>query len=181
LHPLFGGLAQVQGAVDVRINQFSMPTPPKAGQGPVFTVSIVVDRLQFKPTEPLQDLFNLNGYDQEWYRCKEREIQCEGKNGRVRCQPVHLLAEDDAVAFKGEISQDRHLQYAVHFPLSRQLAEKAHLSVPGEVPVVAEINGTVHEPRFDTEAFIAGLATQLRKSGKLTEQRETEAEQPDNP
>ena len=85
------------------------------------------------------------------------------------------------VAFKGEISQDRHLQYAVHFPLSGQLAEKAKLSVPGEIPVVAEINGTVHGPRFDAEAFVASLATQLRKTGKLTEHKETEAEQSDNP
>lgn len=181
LHPLFGGLAQVQGVVDVRINQFSMPIFQKAGQGPAFTVAVAVDRLQFKPTEPLQELFDLNGYDQEWYRCQEREIQCEGKNGRVRCQPVHLLVGDDVVAFKGEISQDRHLQYAVHFPLSGQLAEKAKLSVPGEIPVVAEINGTVHGPRFDAEAFVASLATQLRKTGQLTEHKETEAEQPENP
>lgn len=178
LHPLFGGLAQAQGAVDVRINQFSMPITQKAGQGPVFAVSVAVDRLQFKPTEPLQELFNLNGYDQEWYRCKEREIHCEGKNGRVRCQPIHLLAGDDAVAFKGEISQDRRLQYTVQLPLGRQLAEKVQLSVAEEAPVVAEINGTAHEPAFDAEAFVAGLSVQLRKGGKLTEQKELEADQP---
>ncbi|MDY0390835.1 MAG: hypothetical protein RBQ88_07930 [Desulfobulbus oligotrophicus] len=168
LHPLFGVFAQVRGTMDLSINHFSVPISARGWQSPVFSISLVVDRLQFTPMGPLQEVLSLNGYVQEWFSCVEKEIRCEGKNGRVQCDPVHLLVDDEQIALQGELSSDQQLQYTVQFPLGQALAQLIGLDTDSDSDdrrlVTAVINGARQNPEFDAHALVTGLAHQLIKS-----------------
>jgi len=174
LHPLFGVVAQPQGQVDLRVDNFSAPVPEKGSQQPVFTVAVALDRIKFKPTGGLREMLDLDGYDQAWLRCKEREVICEGKEGRVSCGPVHLLAGEAEAGLRGTMHPDGSLQYQVRLPVSKQLADKAQLVVHADATVEAEIGGTRDKPFFDASAFLAGLSAQLRKGVELTEHQAEE-------
>jgi hypothetical protein len=174
LHPLFGVVAQPQGVVDLRVDSFSAPVSEKGPQRPVFTIAVALDRIKFKPTGGLREMLDLDGYDQAWLRCKEREVICEGKDGRVSCGPVHLLAGEAEFGLRGAMHPDGSLQYQVRLPVSKQLADKAQLVVHADVTVEAEIGGTRDKPVFDSAAFLVGLSAQLRKGVELTEHQAEE-------
>lgn len=174
LHPLFGVLAHPQGVVDLRVDSFSAPVSEKGPQRPVFTVAVALDRIKFKPTGGLREMLDLDGYDQTWLRCREREVICEGKDGRVSCGPVHLLVGEAELRLRGAMHPDGSLQYQVRLPVSKQLADKAQLVVHADVTVEAEIGGTRDKPIFDASAFLAGMSEQLRKGVELTEHQAEE-------
>jgi hypothetical protein len=167
IHPLFGILAQPRGTVDLRLDSFSVPMTAQGPQQPVFTAIIALDRIKFKATDVLRTMLDLDGFDQEWFRCKERELICEGKNGRVSCAPVHLLAGKVEIGLRGYGDKDGSLHYRVQMPVGKQLADKAQLIVQTEATVEAEIRGTRDQPIFDQAAFLTGLANQLRKGIEL--------------
>jgi len=169
LHPLFGVVAQPQGMVDLRADSFSASVSEKGPQRPVFTVAVALDRIKFKPSGGLREMLDLVGYDQAWLRCREREVICEGKDGRVSCGPIHLLAGETALELRGAMHPDGSLQYQVRLPVSKQLADKAQLVVHADATVEAQIGGTRDKPVFDSAAFLAGLSAQLRKGVELTE------------
>jgi len=169
LHPLFGAMAHPQGVVDLRVDSFSAPLPEKGLHGPAFVAVVALDRIKFKPAGALRELLDLGGLAQEWLRCREREVACTGKNGRISCGPVHLLAKEAEVGIEGEMGPDGSLRYRVRLPVGQQLAARADLVLHGEATVEAEIGGSRNEPVFDPSSFLAGLANQLRRGGEPTE------------
>jgi len=178
MHPLFGAVAHPQGMVDVRVDSFSLPMPDKGRQWPTVTAAVGVNRVKFKPTGALRALLDLNGLDQEWFRCKEEEMRCEGKNGRVSCGPVRLLAGEAEVELRGEMDPDGALHYRVRLPVGKPLADKTQLAVQGDVTVEAEISGTRTEPIFDPSAFLASLSAQLRPDRERAERTAEEGGAP---
>ena len=163
LHPLFGPVAQPQGVINMRPSVFFLPLADKGTQWPAFTMALSMDRAKFRPTGALQELLLLAGFPQEWLSCKEKEMICEGKKGRVHCGPVHLLAGDHEIGLQGDMLPDGSLRYRVHLPMSQHLAEKIQLSMQGRIMVEAEIKGDREQPVFDAEAFLAGLPAQLHQ------------------
>jgi len=163
MHPLFGLVAQPQGAVDVRFDAFSRMAAEQGAQPPTFTVALSLDRARFKPAGALHELLALAGLPREWLSCRERELVCEGNNGRVRCGPVHLLAGSDEIGLRGEMLPDGSLRYRVGLPMNKQLAARIQLVVQGNRVVEAELGGSREKPAFDAGAFLAGLPAQLRQ------------------
>ncbi|MCL2790968.1 MAG: hypothetical protein FWD79_10045 [Desulfobulbus sp.] len=163
LHPLFGCMAYPQGMIDVRPTAFSFSPAGKGAQWPAFAMALSMNRVKFKPTGALHELLALAGMTQEWLSCKEQEMVCEGKEGRVRCDPVRLLAGDREISLQGEMLPDGALRYRVRLPMSPQLTEKAQLVVQGRTTIEAEIRGDRQQPAFDAATFLADLSAQLRQ------------------
>jgi hypothetical protein len=179
MHPLFGALAQSQGTIDLRLESFSVPMVGKGPPRPTYTATIALGRVKFKATDVLREILDLGGFGQEWMRCREQELVCEGKNGLVSCTPVHLMAGAAEFGLKGHVNINDSLQYQVRLPLGKQLADKAQLIVQAEATVEAEVGGTRAKPVFDQAAFLAGLSGQLRKGIELEQPKAAgEAEQP---
>ena len=178
LHALFGALAQPQGTVDLRVDSFSLPVTEKGQQQPAFTVTIALDRVKFRATDVLRKMLDQDGFDQEWLSCKERELVCEGKNGRVSCAPVHLLAGSAEIGLRGHMDFNGALHYRVRLPVGKKLADSVQLVVQANATAEAEIGGTRAEPVFDQSAFLAGLPGQLSKDIVLTEHKTEEESQP---
>ena len=174
MHPLFGVLAQPQGTVDVRVNGFSAPLVEKKPYRPTFTAIIALDRVKFKARDSLREILDLAGVAPQWLRCRERELICEGKNGEVRCHPVHLVAGEQAIELTGQLGMDDALRYQARMPLAKQLAEKTQLIVQADATVVAEIGGTRLAPAFDQATFLAGLPEQIRKGIALNDHKPEE-------
>jgi len=161
-HPLFGIMAHPQGVVNVRPSGFSFSPADKDDQWPEFATAITLSRAKFKPIGALRELLELAGITREWLSCKEQEMVCEGKKGRVRCGPVRLLAGSDEISLQGEILPNGSLHYRIRLPVSQQLAQEAQLTVEGKAVVEAEIKGARTKPTFDAAAFLAGLPAQLQ-------------------
>jgi hypothetical protein len=179
MHPLFGALAQSQGTIDLRLENFSVPLAGKGPPRPTYTATIALGRVKFKATDVFREILDLGGFGQEWLRCREQELVCEGKNGLVSCTPVHLVAKEAEIGLRGHVNMDDSLQYQVRMPLRKQLADKAQLIVQAEATVEAEIDGTRAQPVFDQAAFLAGLSGQVSKGIDLGEPKAAgEAEQP---
>lgn len=168
LHPLFGTMARPQGVVSMRPSAFSFAPADKEGQWPEFTTAITLSRAKFKPSGALHELLALAGVTKEWLACKEQEVVCEGKKGRVHCGPVRLLAGGDEISLQGETLSDGSLRYRVRLPVNQQLAQKAQLSVEGKAMAEVEIKGERTQQVFDAAAFLAGLPTQLRQGVEAT-------------
>ncbi|MCL2459495.1 MAG: hypothetical protein FWF31_11790 [Desulfobulbus sp.] len=168
LHPLFGAMAHPQGVVSMRPRAFSFSSADKEGQWPEFTTAITLTRAKFKPTGALHELLKLAGVTEEWLSCKEQEMVCEGKKGRMHCGPVRLLAGSDEISLRGETLPDGSLRYLIRLPMSQQLAQKAQLTVEGKAVVEAEIKGKRTQPTFDAVAFLAGLPAQLRSGVEVS-------------
>lgn len=171
MHPLFGVLALAQGTVDLRLDGFSAPLVEKKPYRPTFTATIALDRVKFKARDALRELLDLAGIAPQWLRCRERELTCEGKNGEVRCNPVHLVAGEQTIELTGQLGMDDALRYQARMPLAKKLAEKAQLIVQADSTVVAEIGGTRLAPAFDQTAFLAGLPEQIRKGITLNDHK----------
>lgn len=165
LHPLFGPVAQPQGAVTMRLKSFSLPPAGKGTQWPAFTLALAMNQAQFKPTGALHELLALAGITQERVSCREQEMICEGKKGRVRCDAIYLLAGDHEISLQGEMLPNGLLRYRIRLPVSQQLMEKTGLMVQGRAMVEAEIGGDRNNPVFDAAAFLAGLPAQLQGTG----------------
>ncbi|WP_319586500.1 hypothetical protein [uncultured Desulfobulbus sp.] len=179
MHPLFGALAQSQGTVDLRLESFSVPMAGKGSARPVYTATVALARIKFKATDVLREILNLGGFDQEWMRCREHELICEGKSGLVSCTPVHLMAGAAEFGLRGHLNMDDSLHYQVRMPVGKQLADKAQLIVQAEATVEAEIGGARAKPIFDQATFLAGLSGQLRKGIELEQPKAAgETEQP---
>jgi hypothetical protein len=178
MHPLFGSLAHPQGTVDLRVDSFSVPVTEKGVQKPTFVAAVGVDRIKFKPIGVLRQLLDLGGIDQEWLRCREQEVVCEGKAGRVSCGPLHFLAGETEIGLRGEMFPDGSLRYRVRLPAAKSLTDLAQLVVQAKTTVEAEINGTRDKPVFDQPGFLAGLGKQLSKGIELTEHSGEEGQTP---
>lgn len=174
MHPLFGVLALPQGLVDVRVDGFSAPLIEKRPFRPTFMATIALDRVKFKARDSLREILDLAGVAPQWLRCRERELTCEGKNGEVRCNPIHLVAGEQAIELTGQLGMDDALRYQARMPLAKQLAEKTQLIVQADATVVADIGGTRLAPAFDQAAFLAGLPEQIRKGIALNDHKPEE-------
>ncbi|MDR2549924.1 MAG: hypothetical protein LBD10_06985 [Desulfobulbus sp.] len=163
LHPLFGTMARPQGMVSMRPSAFSFTPTDKEGQWPEFTTAITLSRAKFKPSGALHELLALAGVSKEWLSCKEQEMVCEGKKGRVHCGPVRLLAGGDEISLQGETLADDSLRYRIRMPVNQQLAQKAQLTVEGKAMAEVEIKGERTKQAFDAAAFLAGLPAQLQR------------------
>jgi hypothetical protein len=165
LHPLFGSLAQPKGAIDLRFDEFSWPVNGKKVEQPVFRVTLGLGKVQLKPTRILRELLGLNGIEDKPLRMKEQEVACEGRDGRVICKPVHLMAGDTEIAISGMVGKDRSLAYLLQMPVLAPLADKVAQTLQAGVSVSAEITGTLDDPIFDQAALLAEVTDQLLKAG----------------
>lgn len=172
MHPLFHTLADSQGAIDLRADSFTLDPADKGGSLPSFTVAASLDRIRFKPKGVLREIFDLAGLDQEWFRCREKEMVCEGKNGRVGCTRIHLVAGETLIGVDGTIQPDGGLRYRVHLPVGEKLAAATQLVVQTKATVAAEIGGTRKAPVFDGQAFLSSLSGQLRREIEVREDQE---------
>ena len=172
MHLLFHALADSQGAIDLRADSFTMDPAETGGSLPSFTVAASLDRIRFKPKGVLREILDLAGLDQEWFRCREKEMVCEGRNGRVECTRIHLVAGDVMVGIDGTILPDGGLRYRVHLPVGEKLAAATQLVVQTKATVAAEIGGTREAPVFDGQAFLSSLSGQLRREIEVREDKE---------
>ncbi len=168
LHPLFGILAVPQGTVDLRVETLTLPLTGKGPAQPTFKAVLNVGNIRFKPVGALQAVLEVAGLPSGELRCKERELACEAKNGRMNCAPVRLLAGDQDIVMRGVTEANGTLDYRVQMPLTEALAQQAQLSVLGDPTVEAEIAGTRSAPLFDQPAFLASLAARVAAAATAT-------------
>jgi hypothetical protein len=127
-----------------------------------FTATLGMDRITFKPAGALRELLVLNGIDQDSLRCRQREMTCKVRNGRIDCGALHFAAGELTVTISGDLGMDGVLRYGVRLPVKKELVE--NMAVPAKATVEAKISGTRAAPLFDQAAFLASLAEQLRAS-----------------
>lgn len=168
LHPLFGLLAVPQGTVDLRVETLTLPLTSKGPARPTFKVVLGLGKMRFKPVGALQAVLEVAGLPSGELRCKERELACEAKNGRMSCAPVRLLAGDQGIVMRGVTEANGTLDYRVQMPLTEALAQQVQLSVLGDAKVEAELVGTRSAPLFDQAAFLANLAARVAAAATAT-------------
>jgi len=164
LHPLFGSLAQPKGPIDLRLDEFSWPVSAKKVEQPVFRVTVGLDKVQLQPTRILRELLDLNGLNDKPLRMKEQDVACEGRDGRVTCKPVHLLAGEVEIGISGMVGKDRSLAYLVQMPVLAPLADKVAQTFQAGTLVSAEITGPLDDPVYDQAALLAEATDQLLKA-----------------
>jgi hypothetical protein len=162
IHPLFGTLAQPEGTVSLRLDDFSWSRQPrpKDNAGPEFAAVIDMEKMHLKASGTLRTLLDTAGLEKK-LRLQERELVCEGREGRISCAPLHLLAGDREVVVSGSMDMNGALNYRAQLPLTGKLAEQANIAAHGEATVEAEITGSRSAPVFDRQALMARLSERL--------------------
>ncbi len=168
MHPFFGVLAQPEGTVDLRVNDFSSLLIAKRTPQPAFKATIGLKKIHVVPTKVLKDILDQAGIEHESLQLKESELACEGKAGRIACTPLHLLAGDIEVAISGTVGRDGTVASLIHLPVTERLAETVQCPLPqgSAVSVNAEVVGTQNAPFFDAKAFLARVSSELGEAVK---------------
>ena len=180
IHPLFGVLTRPEGTIDLRVDGFSWPLETKGGQRPLFKTTMGLGKIELKPARILRDLLDLGGIDHQALQLKEVELTCEGKDNRISCTPLHLMAGEVEIGISGTVGMDGALAYLIRMPLTEQLAAAVKLPPQQGATVTAEVGGTVDTPFIDPEAFLARVTAQLGEAVVKDSELEPEPSTPDN-
>jgi hypothetical protein len=162
-HPLFGGLAQPSGLVDVRLDSLWWPMGEGKEDEADFVVIFDVGEIHLESKNQLKDLLALFGLEKETLQLRDNNLYCIGKQGRIKCSPVRVLVGDAEIVLSGFVGMDGSLAYEIDVPVTGKIRDAAGARIPEGAGVKVAVKGTTGEPTFDKEAVaskIQGLAEQ---------------------
>lgn len=166
IHPLFGGLADTSGTIDMRLDSLWWPIGDQAKNEANFVFIIGAEDLEVEGKKPLLDILSPFGLAKEKLQLEDKEIYCIGRNGWIKCSPLRLAAGDEELLLTGRVLMDQTLEYEVEVPVTRQLVSDEEYQQLSDQAVVVIINGTTDQPTYDQEKFRTNLQELKEKAGQ---------------
>ncbi len=169
LHPLFGGLAKVEGTVDLVADRFAWSFPRGKARQPLFGVTIITEAVRFQPVGALASLLAQFGLEPKELLLEADAIRSEGRDGRVTSEPIRLRCGETRMTLQGATGMDGSLAYRLRLPVTEHLIGKERFAQLAGQSVEVPIVGTLAAPRVDREGFKQALALLLRQKGGAKE------------
>lgn len=167
VHPLFGGLTNPSGPVDVRVDSFWWPVGEEGRNEVNFVAIFDAREIQLQGRDPLKKILAIVGLEKEPLTLQDTEIYCIGKNGRIQCSPLHIMAGESELIVGGSVGMDGSLDYTVELPFTKKIVSDEVFQVLEGTTINIALQGTTAEPSFEEDTVTSTVK-------KLKEQAEKE-------
>jgi hypothetical protein len=181
IHPLLGGVAEPEGTIDLRLDNFSWPLTGKGPQQADFTATVALGNIRLKAAKILRQVLDPGGLDHRSLQFKDEALTCTAKRGRITCPATYLLAGGHEIGIRSEGARPGSLHTFIQMPLTEQLAARVQLPWFSGLTVEAEIVDTKKGPVFNQKIFLAGVAEQLTAAAAAAVQPEQPVEKTEIP
>lgn len=164
IHPLFKGVVEVEGRVDLVMTEFSWPLAAGAQKNAVFSGKLRFEDLNLGASGMLDDILHALRIERRAIRIGDREMEFACRNGRVKCEPLQLKVKGHRIVLDGSMGLDGTLDYYAEVPITRELVgEKFYEYLKGtgfRIP----IRGTVQNPKPVLDALDDTIKDLTRKA-----------------
>lgn len=165
VHPFFGGLTRTSGSLDLRLDSFWWPMKEQRRNEANLVCILGVQGIKLKNDLLFSDILGLVGLENEAIRMLDDEIYCIGKNGRIKCSPVRILAGDAELMLGGSVQLDGSLDYTIELPFTRKIVNEEVYQVLDGTKIEVAIGGTSKKPLFNRDKVLPKIES-LKKQAE---------------
>jgi hypothetical protein len=164
IHPLFGGLAQPSGLIDVRLDSLWWPIGEEGKNEANFVAIFDAREINLESGIQLKNILTIFGLEKEKLQLQDNEIYCIGNNGRIKCSPLRVMAGSAEIVMGGFVSMDGSLDYMVEVPITKKLVSDKEYQVLKGTTIKVAVKGTTEEPSFDKETVISTIQSLMKQA-----------------
>ncbi len=164
IHPLFGIVAAPSGMIDAVVDSLTWPLKAGGEQEADFVAIINTSEVNFDSTGFMRGILNSFGLDKEKLTLKDSRIYCTGRDGRIICSPVRILAGDSEMELSGSVGMDKSMDYLLQVPVTEKLVGREGYRILEGTVVRVPIKGTVGNPAFDKNMLSSTIRDLLQQA-----------------
>ena len=164
IHPVFGALADPAGLINIRLDRFSLPLEEKAMERIDFKVFLDLTGVALEPKGVLSSILDTAGYADRSLTMENKDITCEGVQGRISCSPIKVTIADSEIIISGSAGMDGSLNYLVEVPVTKRLLGKRGYELLKGTTLKVPIKGTKDKPVYSSRALTDAASDLLRQA-----------------
>ncbi len=164
LHPIFGTLATPSGAINARMEQFSLPLGKKGLERINFKVFLDLNGIVLQAKGVLSNILEMAGYTERSLTLKNKNITCEGVKGKITCSPIKITVADSELIISGSAGIDGSLDYVVDVPVTKRLLGKKGYEMLKGTTLKVPVKGSRGKPVYSREAMMQASSDLLKQA-----------------
>jgi hypothetical protein len=164
IHPIFGALATPSGAINARMERFSLPLKEKGLEEINFNLTLDLSGVSLQPKGVLSSILEMAGYADRSLSLKNKNMTCDGAKGKITCTPIKITIADSEMVISGSAGLDGSLDYVVEVPVTRRLLGKKGYEMLKGTTLKVPVRGSREKPVYSRKALMRASSDLLKQA-----------------